>query len=53
MTDSILVEIIMLFMCSEKVHFLPKFHFLQNSVHGHGQDRYWVKSSAVSDFDFL
>ena len=54
MIVSVGVEIFMLFTCSEKVHFfLPKFHFYKKPVHGHGQDRCWVKRFAVSNFDFL
>ena len=44
----IMVEISMLFTCTEKFQILPKFQFLQESVHGDGQDRYWIKKTLMS-----
>ena len=54
MISSILVEIFMLFIYAENFSiFFIKIPFLQESVHEHGQDGYWIKRIAVSNFDPL
>ena len=48
----ILVEIFILLTCSDILHCFYQ-SILTKSVHGHGQNKYWIKTIAVKHLDPL